>query len=232
MKSLRNQIQSAFLATLLCVSLVFLNSCQTSENDIVFSSEQLFTKDSNIVLLFLKALGEDPASTKSFAKSTTEDQQCTEFLYPMMFYTYTDDDTEPTAFVVNNDEEFVEFLTDLTSGEQFFIIYDVTLVDIDNNYTIITDYPDLEGILTMLVDACTGDDDGDNNGDDDSDGGDDSDNDDGDHDDIDYEYCGNGNNPNAKVVICHKGQTICISINAIWGHMAHHSEDYFGSCNN
>ena len=44
-----------------------------------------------------------------------------------------------------------------------------------------------------------------------------------------YEYC---HKKNKKVVICHNGQSICISINVIWGHMAHHAGDYFGSCNN
>ena len=33
-----------------------------------------------------------------------------------------------------------------------------------------------------------------------------------------------------KVLICHKGKTICVSVNARWGHMQHHEEDYFGSC--
>ena len=52
------------------------------------------------------------------------------------------------------------------------------------------------------------------------------------NDGVQYEYCGNGNNKNKKVTICHNGQTICISINAIWGHMTHHADDFFGSCNN
>jgi hypothetical protein len=33
------------------------------------------------------------------------------------------------------------------------------------------------------------------------------------------------------VVICHKGITICISVNALWQHMNQHEEDYIGSCN-
>jgi hypothetical protein len=43
----------------------------------------------------------------------------------------------------------------------------------------------------------------------------------------DYEYCGK---KNKKVYICHEGKTICVSVNAIWGHMAHHKDDYLGTC--
>ncbi len=42
-----------------------------------------------------------------------------------------------------------------------------------------------------------------------------------------YQYC---DKKAKKVIICHKGKTICISVNAIWGHMQHHEEDYMGSC--
>lgn len=233
MKSKNNQIKSAFIACILCFTGLFFNSCQTSEDEVFIISSELYDKDSKIVALFFSALGgtEDIAST-SF-KSFTDDQQCTSFIYPITFYAYSSDADEPAPVVINNDEEFISFLESLTNGQQFFITYPVTIVDLDGNETVIRDYPDLEGILTMLVEACQGDsDDGDDDGDDDDGDGDDGDGDDGDGDDIDYEYCGNGKNKNKKVVICHKGQTICISINAIWGHMAHHSEDYFGSCNN
>ncbi len=43
----------------------------------------------------------------------------------------------------------------------------------------------------------------------------------------DYEYC---DKKKKKVSICHKGKTICVSVNAIWGHMQHHKDDYLGSC--
>lgn len=42
-----------------------------------------------------------------------------------------------------------------------------------------------------------------------------------------YQYCDKNGK---KVLICHKGNTICISVNAIWGHMQHHEEDYLGTC--
>jgi len=42
-----------------------------------------------------------------------------------------------------------------------------------------------------------------------------------------YEYC---DKKDKKVYICHKGKTICISVNAIWKHMEHHKDDHLGSC--
>jgi hypothetical protein len=46
-------------------------------------------------------------------------------------------------------------------------------------------------------------------------------------DDNGYKFCDKNNK---KVYICHKGKTICISVNAIWGHMQHHEEDFLGTC--
>ncbi len=43
----------------------------------------------------------------------------------------------------------------------------------------------------------------------------------------DYNYC---DKKKKKVSICHKGKTICVSVNAIWGHMQHHKDDYLGGC--
>lgn len=231
MKSLRNQIKLTLLGIAWCLSLLFLNSCQTSDNDIVFSSEVLLTKDSKIVSLMIAAVEGNSGNISS--KNMVEDGQCTEFEYLITFYAYSSDSTTPEAVIIKNDEELIAFFSALTADNQFFITYPITLLDVDGGATVINDYPDLEGILTMLVNACNADnDDGSDDGDG-SDGGDGSSDGDGsDGGDIEYEYCGNGNNPNAKVIICHNGQTICISINAIWGHMAHHSDDYYGSCNN
>ncbi len=69
------------------------------------------------------------------------------------------------------------------------------------------------------------DDDSSSNHDDDSsdDHSDDVSNDD--HDE--YQYCQDNNK---KVYICHNGVTICVSVNAIWGHMTHHEDDYLGRC--
>jgi hypothetical protein len=71
----------------------------------------------------------------------------------------------------------------------------------------------------------------DSSGDDSNDGSDDdSDNDsfeESNEYDDGYKYCDKNNK---KVYICHKGKTICVSVNAIWGHMQHHEEDFLGSC--
>ena len=174
MKSIKNSFKSILLVTVLSMSLGMFNSCQTSEEEIVFASSELFTKDSKIVPLFLKAVGAnvDTNNTKSFGDA----EQCTEFVYPMTFMAYRNDADEPSPVVITSDEELVAFLTSLTSGQEFFIMYDITLMDVDGKPTVISDYPDLEGILTMLVDAC--DDGDDDDGDDDGDG---------DGDEIEYE---------------------------------------------
>ena len=71
-------------------------------------------------------------------------------------------------------------------------------------------------------------DDDDNDSDDSNDGSDNDQNteDDKDKDESDAS-CGK---KNKKVYICHKGETICVSVNAIWGHLEHHKEDYLGRC--
>ena len=215
-------LKSLILGVVLCLPLALLNSCQTSDHDIVFSSEVLLNKDSKIVYLMTAAVS-SPTNNVS-TKSSEGDAQCTQFAYPITFYAYSSDSNTPAAVVINSDEELLDFFTTLTSDNQFFITYPITLLDVEGNETHIKDYPDLEGILTMLVDACNLE------SDDDSDG-DEEDNNLADTN-IVYEYCGNSNNSNSKVVICHNGNSICISVNAIWGHMANHNDDYYGSCNN
>ena len=46
-------------------------------------------------------------------------------------------------------------------------------------------------------------------------------------DDNGFKYCDKNNK---KAYICHKGITICVSVNAIWGHLEHHEEDFLGTC--
>ena len=222
MKSVRMPLKWLILGIVLCLPLVLLNSCQTSDHDIVFSSEVLLNKDSKIVSLMTAAVS-SPTNNVS-TKSSEGDSKCTQFVYPIIFYAYSSDRNTPEAVVINSDEELLDFFTTLTSDNQFFITYPITLLDVEGNETRISDYPDLEGILTMLVDACNLDTDSNSDGND----GDTSPAD----TNIVYEYCGNGNNPNSKVVICHNGNSICISVNAIWGHMENHNDDYYGSCNN
>jgi hypothetical protein len=63
---------------------------------------------------------------------------------------------------------------------------------------------------------------GDSSDDDSDDGtGDSSDDDNG------FKFCDKNSK---KVYICHKGKTICVSVNAIWGHLQQHEEDFLGTC--
>ena len=75
----------------------------------------------------------------------------------------------------------------------------------------------------------SGDDSGGGSGDDSGDGSDDdnfADVKESNHD-TEYKFCDKNSK---KVYICHKGKTICVSVNAIWGHMEHHEEDLMGTC--
>ena len=177
MKSIQNQLKLALLAIIFCLPLLFLNSCESSENDISFSSEVILTKDSKIVSLMIESIKDRPSDT--FAKSTNDDVQCTQFVYPMTFYAYGNDDEDPYPVYIDSNEELLHFLQSLTPENQFFITYPVILLDVDGFETVITDYPDLEGVLSMLVDACIGDSD-DNDDDDDENDDDDDDDDSGD----------------------------------------------------
>lgn len=53
-----------------------------------------------------------------------------------------------------------------------------------------------------------------------------SDQTDEDDNDKDYKFCDKNNK---KVYICHKGKTICVSVNAIWAHTVQHG-DALGTC--
>jgi len=228
--------KNIFKYALLSIPLLFFTYCQNIEEDVVFVEEAKLTKDSKIVSLMAQAINSD-SDKKTFTKSDINDQ-CTEFLYPMTFELYKGDNPTPTIVTINSDEELIAFLETLTTEVRFYIHYPITLVDVDGVETVINDLTDFEGTLQMLVDACQGyddddsdDDDSDDNDSDDDDSddndSDDDDSDDDDSDDDEYDYCQNNNK---KVYICHKGQTICVSINAIWGHLNQHEEDYLGQC--
>jgi len=248
-KGAKNNLKFA----LLLLPLLLLTFCQNIEEDIVFLKGATLTKDSKVVSLMIDAVKNN--SDQTFAKSHSDDQ-CTEIAYPMSFEVYHGDNPVPTVTTINSDEELIDFLSLLSTDTSFYIYFPITLIDVDGVETIIYSLEEFEGTLQMLVDACHGNDDGDSDDDDDdsdddgdsddddSDGDDDSDDDDSDDDDDDsddddsddddddsddddYDYC---HNNNKKVYICHKGQTICVSINAIWGHLNQHEEDFLGKC--
>jgi len=138
---------------------------------------------------------------KAALTSDGDDEQCAEFSYPIVFYAIFADSQSIQTIVINNDQELFDFFDQLTGGDQLSIDFPITLLGVDGEETIINNITELENILEVVVDACRGND--------------------------DYDYCDDNNK---KVYICHKGETICISINAIWAHLNNHEEDYLGQC--
>ncbi len=297
MKKKPTKIKLNMFKYLLFLPILLLSFCDSNLGEPTLSLENKLTKDAKVLSLIKSAIqGDlDQNSIKNkdvLSKSTsTDDDRCTYFLYPMTFEVYSGDNPEPETREINSDEELISFIDILiasTSNYEFYIFFPITLLDTDGVETVLTDLNELEGTLQMAIEACasfTGDDesddgsdDGSNDGSDDSsndgsddesddgsddgsnDGSDDSSNDgsddgsddesddgsndgsddssnDGSDDSPDDEnddsnddsddHCGENNK---KVYICHKGKTICVSVNAIWGHMQHHEEDYLGRC--
>jgi len=146
----------------------------------------------------------------SLVKSTTSTEvsnsaeQCVDYIYPIAFYAYYANSQSIETIVVNSDQELFNFFDHLTTVDEISIDFPVVLTNSDGEETIINDLIALEGTLQIVVDACNGG------------GGN------------EYDYCDNNQE---KVYICHNGQTICISVNAVWAHLNNHGEDYLGTCN-
>ena len=120
-----------------------------------------------------------------------------------------------------------------------YIYFPSTLLDTDGYETVLNNLTELEGTLEMAVKACESmSNDSDIVPADGSTGGSTGGSDDGStednfltsnqsDDDNEFEICDKNGK---KVSICHKGKTICISVNAIWQHLEQHEEDYKGTC--
>jgi hypothetical protein len=185
----------------------------------------------------LQVINDNTVITKS---SGTSDIECTGFIYPITFYAYFGDDPSAHKIELESDEELLEFFNTLGTTNQYYILFPVILTDFEGVETTIQSAEELEGTLQMALDACNGSDDdssdddgtgstdGDNVGDD-STGGTDGDNA-GDENSNGDETNGACHPNSKKVTICHKGINICVSVNAIWGHLNQHQEDYLGSC--
>lgn len=260
----KKKIKLGVFKYLLLLPLLLLAYCQNNDEGFIINSEKMLTKDSKVIALMKSAVisDTDPSLSKSNneeSKNENNDShhdgnddsdhdedddsdhdgsdQCTQFLYPMTFFVLVGDDPALQTIVINSDDELLIFFDTLTTTNQLYISFPVTLLDADGVATVINDLAELEGTLQMAVDACSGYEDDDDHASDDSDhdesddsdhsGSDDSDHNGNDDSDDDYEYCQDNHK---KVYICHKGTTICVSVNAIWGHMQHHEEDYLGSC--
>ena len=192
---------------ILLLSVLTLTFCGKGEEVVTFSDQGLITKDSEVISLMMEVVGASESLTKSdFA--TDQDNSCTDFRYPISFYL---NEELAQAIVINSDEEFIDFVNSLQDDQYFNIYFPITLLDTDGEETIIYNLEELKGTLIYALDAC-----------------DDVNDDDDDDSDDDYEYCDKNGK---KVYICHKGNTICVSVNAIWGHINQHDEDYLGQCN-
>jgi len=244
---------------LLFLPILMFTYCESSFEGPALNSENKLTTDAKVLSLMKSAIKSDVNNNLTENKgdlskgtSTEEDDQCTYFLYPMTFEVYSGDNPVPEIWEINSDEELISFIDTLVASittYEFYIHFPITLLDSDGVETVLKDLTELEGTLQMAVEACAGfdddsdddgsddgsdndsndgSDDGNNNGDDDDDDDDGSDDGSDNDNNDDYEYCDKNNK---KVYICHKGNTICVSVNAIWGHMEHHNDDYLGSCN-
>ena len=137
---------------------------------------------------------------KSALKSD-DDDQCVEFKYPIGLYVYYAGSRSIETRVIDSDESLFSFFDEMTNTDQLNIDFPFELIGNDDEVTIIDNLTELEETLQIVVDACRGE--------------------------VDYDFC---DDKNKKVYICHKGQTLCISINAIWGHINNHEDDYIGKC--
>lgn len=184
---------------------------------LILSSVLFFTScDENVQLFELKADIEDTqeykivslmreavsGSSSVSTKSLTDDdnEQCVDFQYPIIFYAQMSGASTIDLITIENDQDLIDFFDGINSLEEVRIDYPLVLLD-EGNPTFVYNNEELEGTLQAAVDACRGD--------------------------ADYEYC---DDKNKKVYICHKGHTICVSVNAIWGHMNNHDEDVLGKC--
>ncbi len=138
---------------------------------------------------------------KSAVKSGDDDDQCAEFKYPFALYVYYTGSRSIETRVIDSDESLFSFFDEMTSTDQLNFDFPFELIGTDNEVTMVSNLTELEETLQIVVDACRGD--------------------------VEYDFC---DDKNKKVYICHKGKTLCVSINAIWGHLSNHEDDYIGKC--
>lgn len=209
MTTKKNQF-TGFKKLLLMLPLLLFTFCDSQEDIVILNStENLMTKDSRIAELFIKVATSNMSSQK---QKNSEDTLpvCTGFQFPLTFEAYHEDKNKSEKITVENDEELLKFFsTTLTAENPYYAIFPVTLLDAEGEETEINGLEVLENTLHMSVNIC-------------------DELDDKDSDDSEYETCGN---KNKKITLCHKGKTLCVSVNAMWGHKNNHREDYLGKCN-
>ncbi|QCX38833.1 hypothetical protein FF125_10450 [Aureibaculum algae] len=214
------------LKYLMFVPLLMFINCDNSE-EMNQSDKNMVQGDANVLRLMVAAVsgGSDATITKSSTTYTTSDSQCTMFQYPISFLLNVED---PQEKVINSDEELTTFINSLTSLNYVGFYFPITLTDYEGNKTQLDNLDDLEGTLELAVEVCSGADD---NSDSDSDNSSDTDTDvnqdDNDGSDNGYTWCDKNQK---KVSVCHNGNNICISVNALYQHLSQHSDCYLGPC--
>ena len=179
---------SIVIGMYLILPLVLISSCQEKGSDIVNpTSEVTFTKFSEISTLLKMAV--EPA----------DDDQCVKYQYPITFFAQLSSSEPIVSISINSDEELFDFFDQLSSSDEIRIDLPMTLIGEDDVETQVSTLDELEEILEVIVDACSGD--------------------------QSYEYC---HPNNKKVYICHNGNTLCVSVNAINAHLEH--GDTLGQC--
>ena len=201
---------TGFKKLLLMLPLLLFTFCDSQEEILVLNStENMMTKDSGIAELFIKVATNNMLSQK-LKNSEDPLPECTGFQFPIKFDAYHEDKRKSEKIIVRNDEELLKFFsTTLTADNPYYVIFPVTLLDAEGEKTEIYGLEELENTLHTSLNIC-------------------DDLDDKDSDDNEYNTCGS---KNKKITLCHKGKTICVSVNAIWGHKTNHKEDYLGKCN-
>jgi len=203
-----NTMRSWALRIALIAPFFFFIGC-ADEDVIIHTNGEYINVDDKVSQLIIEMLNKNLTFQKS---NGSEASDCTAFVYPMTFFAFDGDVVTPVEITVNSDKELLTFFTTtLTPENPYFIHFPVNLVDSSGEITSLTSVEELEGTLELALAACSEDDD--NNDDNDS--------------DEEYDYC---HKNNKKVYICHKGNTICVSVNAIWGHLNQHEEDFLGKC--
>ena len=185
-----NQITRAvLLRPLKYLPFLFFTFCQEGSEEIVQSTNEAMTKDSETVFLMKSAITDVP-----------NDGQCLEYKYPVSFYVYYPESKTIETIVNNSDEELIEFFEQLKNVDQISIDFPFALLGINDEETIINDLIGLHETLKIAVEACSGS--------------------------SNFDFCDDNNK---KVNICHNGNTLCVSVDAIQAHLDH--GDTQGSCN-
>ena len=201
------QIRDFIGFSLAFVLLLTLTFCQSEQQNLNNENADSFTKSATIVSLMMEAFADDTTKLGQKSKDDDDDDdndnddqmQCAKFKYPISFFTQLDPSQGLTEVVITNDQELFDFFDSLAESTEIRIDFPIVLLGVDGEETVVNSLEEFEEILTAVVDACRGSE--------------------------EFEYC---HDNNKKVYVCHNGNTLCVSINAIHAHLEH--GDTLGKC--